>query len=314
MKKFINKVVFFISPLIIIPLLIWPLDKLILKRNISEFTNNVIILGDSHSETGINDKLNVQLNNISQSSETYFFSYFKLKKIISVNKPSKIILGFSTHNLTFFQDEKTYALNGSDRYKDLYPRYFLSLDLNGFKQINKNSKGDFYSITNLILKENIKEILKIKNGYIGEYFDTTKSNLDTVLINKKIKIHFYDIDQKVRRVSHVQIEYLNKIINLCEEKDIDFYLLNLPVYHKYKKQTPKKFIKVYNDLVSKLKSNNVNFLDYSSVILPKKYFYDGDHLNSFGAEIITRKLILDLNLHNEKALTNNSLYKKYCTN
>lgn len=296
MKKIISKTTFFILPLIIIPILIWPLDKYILETNNSQSNKNVIIIGDSHTETGINDNMNAQLSNISQSSETYFFSYFKLKKIISINKPSKIVLGLSPHNLTFFQDEKTYALNDSKRYQDLYPKYFFSLDWNGINQINENSERNFYSIASSILKKNIKAILRNKNAYIGEYRESVKSNLDSKLINDKVKIHFYDKEETIYSISKVQIEYLNKIKSLCTENNIDFYIVNLPVYDAYKSQIPKKFIKVYDDVVTQLKSNGVKFLDYSSINLPNKYFGDGDHLNSLGADVITQKLITDINL------------------
>jgi hypothetical protein len=295
MKKFLIRISTFALPLIIFPLLIFNIDQYIIK---SYFQSNgdIIIFGDSHTETGINDDINNQLNNISQSSETYFLSYYKLKKILKKNKPSKIIISFSPHNLTFYQDEKMFGLNGSQRYKDLYPKYFLCLDREAIKQINKNSNIINFDIFNPVFKINTKSILKGSNAYIGEFRESLKSNLDTLIINKRVRAHYYNDRNNIYSISRLQIDYLKKINELCSMNNIDFYILNLPVYYVYKLQIPPVFVDSYNTVINELRDNGAQILDYSFINIPNNGFGDGDHLNTIGAKIITDKLIQDLDL------------------
>ncbi|WP_163381273.1 hypothetical protein [Cyclobacterium sp. SYSU L10401] len=272
------------------------LDHHILNKKYSNNNKEIIILGDSHTETGINDSLDVQLNNISQASETYFFTYFKLKNIFSIKKPKKVILGFSPHNLSFFQDEKTYAINGSERYKDLYPKYFFCLNTSGIKDIISNSNGNLLSTFIPTLKINIKSIIGNENAYIGQYLKSEKSILDTNLINEKINIHFYPKGETVYDISQLQIDYIKKINDLCRKNNIEFYLVYMPLHKLYKDKIPSEFNEAYREIVNQLKKEGIVHLDYSLIDLPDKCFLDGDHLNSFGSEIITLQLLNDLDL------------------
>ncbi|MDN3666174.1 hypothetical protein QWY92_12250 [Algibacter miyuki] len=272
MKKFIIKIVFFILPILIFPVLLKQVDSYIFKKTTTNLKGNILVLGDSHTQTGINDNLNIALDNLSQSSETYFFSYYKLKKIISQRKPAMIILGLSPHNLTFFQDEKTYGFNESTRFKALWERYYFSLNYEGIKTLNKNSSTNVYSITTNILNTNFKEILRGKNAYIGGFRKSEETNLDSILLNNKIKIHFYNNKNKVYKESQVQIEYLNKIYDLCKENDIIFNVINLPTHKLYKSKIPNEVLNTYDKIIKNLKNKGVTTLDYSLMDLPNNYF------------------------------------------
>ena len=105
MKKFIiNTVVFISIPVVIgIPIL-FAFDLYVnglynddqIKGNISD-----IYIGDSHIKHAINDSIIPNSLNIAESSESFYFSYFKLK-ILLENNPSikKVHLGLSYHNLS----------------------------------------------------------------------------------------------------------------------------------------------------------------------------------------------------------------------
>ena len=87
-----------------------------------------------------------------------------------------------------------------------------------------------------------------------------------------------------------------KIVNLCNEKNIQLYLINAPVSNEYFSKIPEKFINHYCSIVKKLKSNkNVKILNYHDYQLPKNYFRNADHLNSNGAKIISEKIISEIN-------------------
>ena len=55
-----------------------------------------LVLGNSHTEFALNDSIITDLVNISQSGESYFYTYTKLKKILEDNAQIKtVFLAFS---------------------------------------------------------------------------------------------------------------------------------------------------------------------------------------------------------------------------
>lgn len=50
-----------------------------------------VIFGHSHSQCPFNDSLLPGFLNLSQSGEGYFFSYFKIKKVLNVNPHIKSV-------------------------------------------------------------------------------------------------------------------------------------------------------------------------------------------------------------------------------
>jgi len=294
MARFSIRLLWFVLPLIVAVFFIPLVDFAVLKFNFKK-SSSVLVMGDSHTETAIDDTIDRTFKNVSQSSETYLFTYHKLKRILKVNKPETIVLGFSPHNVTFFHDEKNFAINGNTRYLELYPRYFYTLDLPGISYLQEYSSSGVINILPQIVKENIVSLLRFKNNYIGAFRNSEKSNLDSNLVNEKIKTHFYFDTERIHDISSVQLEYLEKIIIVCQKEGINVVLINLPVHNTYLTKIPDSIIKKYNELLADFESRNVRVLDYSEFTFPDEYYGDGDHLNSLGAKEITGKLISDLN-------------------
>ena len=68
--------------------------------------------------------------NVCQSAENYIITFWKLKKIITKVEPEKVIIGFSPHNISNFNDLK---FNNEKWRLEMFKRSFLE----EFRSINK---------------------------------------------------------------------------------------------------------------------------------------------------------------------------------
>ncbi|MEO6151384.1 MAG: hypothetical protein ABIN95_13560, partial [Mucilaginibacter sp.] len=75
----------------------------ILSNNISfklPAQKHVLILGDSHTALGINDKYIPQAINMSSEGEGYLYAYLKLKKFLADNEQlDTVLLSFNFNSL-----------------------------------------------------------------------------------------------------------------------------------------------------------------------------------------------------------------------
>ena len=107
MKLFIKNILLFC----IIPILYFSLNIII---NIYIYSHsyielkhkNILIIGDSHTEKSLNPIFFHSAQNISQTAEPYILTFWKIKKIIKSYKPDTLIIGFSPHNISAFNDQK----------------------------------------------------------------------------------------------------------------------------------------------------------------------------------------------------------------
>jgi hypothetical protein len=85
--------------------------------------------------------------------------------------------------------------------------------------------------------------------------------------------------------SEYQLEYLLKIIELCNNKDVELILFNSPTYNSKKYGDLSLLADYYNTYFS-----NITYLDFSSFVLPDYGYGDIGHLNFKGAEIFSQYL------------------------
>ena len=78
-----------------------------------------------------------------------------------------------------------------------------------------------------------------------------------------------------------QNPYLDKIIKLCKQNNIALRLYQSPIYQ--------------SEL--KISSSNTLLINHIDVLKDEKYFYDRIHVNQKGREVVTKKLINDLELN-----------------
>ena len=93
----------------------------------------------------------------------------------------------------------------------------------------------------------------------------------------KDTLNFY---QKDYSISRKNIEYLEKIVTFCKEKNVNIYFIRSPQHIYYaSRKNEKVFRRIRNE-----KFENVPFLDFNDFPLTNGEFGDFGHLNYRGAE------------------------------
>lgn len=246
-------------------------------------SKSILVLGDSHTECAINDSIVIKSVNISKSADAYFYSFIKLRKFLKINSGIKtVILGISEKSL--YNKNWLYKPNKANA-------YFRLMNLNDFKVLLES--GGIKTFANLAKAsfDNFSKLLIIKKSNykdmgIGGYLYFKREKLDEAITRyKKQK----SID---RPYSEIQVEYLLKIVNLCQEYTVKLILLNTPTYVYCKNENDSEKLEQF---INKNIDNSVEYWDYSNYLLPDFCYGDLVHLNYRGAEIFSKKLQNDIN-------------------
>ena len=226
-------------------------EKLTLDRNIS-----TLICGDSHPMCALDDKIIPDSINISLSAECYYYTYYRLEKILNNDNNLKyILLGLSFSNFGENRDNRIYK---TEEIKNMYPKYFLILENREKLDLLMKNPIGLLKNTPHILRSVIITFLK-PNKYAnypfwGFFRDNKNTNLSDENIKAAINRHYYNNNfDLLQDFSALQLEYLLKIIALCSKKNLRLYLINTPVSNEYFSKIPEKFINHYYSIVKKLK-------------------------------------------------------------
>jgi hypothetical protein len=248
-----------------------------------ESNRRKLILGDSNTECAINDSVFTSGRNWSSATEPYFYSYLKLKHLLDLKSNiDTLFLSFSPHNVFdggWLPDRRIkpkmkfyLPLMNNDDFAFVFSRRPIGV-LSSFPSIIKKSflnifrsmagseipsseYGGFYNLHGNMLKD---DIVKLKQGKSLTYFEIT-DNFNP---------------------STNQLQYLDKIILLCNKYSVKLFLINTPKHEallSYPKYGGNEFYRLYND-----KYHNICFLDFSNLKLPDEFYGDVVHLNSKGS-------------------------------
>jgi hypothetical protein len=239
-----------------------------------------LILGDSHAQNGIDPNLlNGNSYNFASSGETYFFCLQKLNFLLAHNKKvNHLILTLAPHNI----DKKIDSLwvINENNFIAKTSSYFPIINFKEFLLFSHFLNPDYTlysSIASNLASESIYQIERAailkKSPFLGGYAPKEKK---LELSSTKPKA-----SASVSEFSEIQINYLNKIIELCSNNNIPLTLINIPTFHGQELNT---------EIFSKLK-NPYSYLNMGSLFnnFPD-YFADSNHLNPTGAEVFTKAL------------------------
>jgi hypothetical protein len=299
MKSFLKNIFLFLGIPFLLLLILLPLLSHLNADLLEKFGTDpnikTLIIGDSHTEIGINDQLIPNSINISQTSEGYIYSYYKLKTVLKNNPNIKIILlGCSYHNFSSYYDDPVmgeYSPTVSSRY------FFIIPWKEKLRILNKNKKNLVFEIRK-ILENGFRNLFSKTGNYsfLGGFksFSTDKA-LNENSIKKRISGQYYSSGQ-LTGFSQMNKSYFLKIIDLCRESNLTIKLLNTPLHKTYLDQVPKKFKDHYYNLV---KENKLNIIEFDSLHLDNSCFLpDGDHVSIKGSTLTSKFLRDFLNLGN----------------
>jgi len=251
----------------------WVVNNIIANKQLPY--HDIVIIGDSLASNAFNIiKLHKNILDITTISPVYLAgNYFILKRYIHSHKPPKKIFLFTSLPLLYasLDDNLSYA-------------YFESIftkedEKNEIKKLKPYLYDEFFSVDKYF--ENRKHALSI--GYKPPKRiampNITKSELKAIsdYTNKKIqnKINLYTTQKEI--VNKFSLMYLNKIIKLCKDNDIEFSVVIEPMANEYDEIFRDS---AYNKLLAS--NENIKYYNVNDYYSFSAYFFRHDGLHIRG--------------------------------
>jgi len=302
MGKFIKKIILFLMPIFIFCIIAeillrgipndYKIKAEYLEKNSSEI--EVLVLGNSQSFYGIIPELfDLTCYNSAYNGQSLDIDYLILNKHIDkISELKYLIIPISYLSLYYnmFQNKNGYMLK-----YNIYSKLDIPNGLFYSSEILNNSLSDnlekLFNYYHLGIYDNITSPTGfIKN--MPDFPEWKKKELATDIVkgrNKKNKMECFEYNIKI----------LENIIKLLESKNVKIIFFTPPVPENYyngvlisqyelMEKTLNQFAELYQNCIyiNLFKSDNFGYDD----------FYDGQHLNSSGAEKLTKKIIEIMNL------------------
>jgi hypothetical protein len=260
----------------------------------------VIVLGDSHTETAIDPTLIEGSRNVSQTSEHYLYTYYKLRHLLADNQHIEhVVLGFSYHNLSDAMDKALFDPSLSGK---MFARYFLLLDLPALRTLSQptnsyviNALKHVFGVPFQLERNALASALRgkrVRLPFWGEFYRRDASNLADEVFDDAINRHYTYPDGAQRALSPLQAEYLDKIMDLCREHGVELTLISPPLHPRYRARVPAAFATAYGRVARQVANpdDGVRLLDLSAIELDEGSYGDPDHVNVRGAEVVSARL------------------------
>lgn len=263
----------------------WFINK---KANFKLVSNpKYLIIGHSHSECAFNDSLIAGFKNISESGESYFYSYFKVKKLLEQNKGVEtMFVEFTNNQIDADMDEWIW----DDKHiSNRYPKFSPFMTFEDNMLLLKNNPKGYLNAFSHSNKRKMNAIISQEYDYskvLGGYLYLVRDKTDSLLAHSN---HF-NIKSKLKatnsmhNISVANLLYLDKIIKLCKDYKVKIVLVRSPQHQEYEGYINEPKYKA----VLKRYYNDIDYIDFSSFPLSNSAFGDFEHLNHKGARIFSR--------------------------
>ena len=262
-----------------------------------------LIVGASHATRGFNPKiideiLDVDSYNASSMSITSYGRYYMLKKEMARNPVKTVVMEVSFETIRDDRDEnglegELYMLGQLDSpwerisywFSALKPSEYGSAYLffrdNGLDCFKRFRKGEYKTI------QNSPYFYKGYKAYECDEPEFSGADIDYTEV-------YHNRKSGVSGPNDYNIEYLDKMVELCRENDIDLILITVPVSdYRIAKYTDIENIRQwYADYADE---NGIDFYDFnllknrSELFDDNKDFQDNQHLYNTGADTFSKE-------------------------
>jgi hypothetical protein len=232
----------------------------------------MLILGNSRIYRGINpDMFSTSAYNFAHDDDSYNQMYYKLQYVLAHKNIKYLILGVDYFQFSFMSDSRNYVYSQllPKEYSNDYPliNKALLMGLDNYFGIDK-----FRTTLNALsttIKGDTTEKAYLKDN--GQYIKPGKATK-----NDKIIRDYKMLTQQKR--------YFELILDECEKKGIEVFMVMPPIRENELKTYPTSVISFYSNYFNKSAGQNVHFLDYSQNSLFEYTDYtDITHLNAASA-------------------------------
>lgn len=239
---------------------------------------DILILGSSHAFRGIDTRIfeerGLSVFNMGSSSQTPLQTQLLLKRYLTRMNPKMIVYEVTPYFLTTDGVESALNIIGCDKNDEYSLEMAQAVD--NLKVYNTLFYGFFRDLFNLNANYKEAEIIGgntyIKGGYVEK------------------KLDFFQpvtLPNRIYEYREQQISTFEEIISNLKEENIPYILIDAPVTVSCLDSYTNKH--VYDSLMNQAG----RFYDFNTILSLEDsvHFYDLDHLNYYGVEIFTNKLI-----------------------
>lgn len=316
-EKFAKNTVYLLALLIIIILtlnflyikLVIP-EKVVYKQNLAyeEFIENsqdnniqFAFMGDSHVYSAFDPLLINNSFNFGTSGESYPTTYFKLRKLLKVDKVniSNVVLELDLH---------TFAI-GIIKENSLMNEYWLYSNYASFREISEITDR---SIINLFIEAYLPVIGKGEEFYYAAlnrkseeiYMGWRKTIGNYSLLNttEDAKFTYKSLFEGGELIDEHSWKYFLKTLELARDNNLNIIIINYPhtkEFNEYVEMQELNRTKFYEEIfleVDKILNKKYFVLDYYNLYFNQPdYFRNSDHLNYIGGRNLTLVFAKDIN-------------------
>ena len=261
---------------------------------------NYAFFGDSHARNGVNPNIVSGSFNFGTSAENYIETYYKLKKIINLDKVKIDTVFFEVDLITFSSllTDKTRIFNNLYFFHSYVPFAEVQKIRNAsklemlkiyFSEVYFPSLGNGEDFVDIFIAPKLTEMYL---GWTKEYGNYLLSDTKSVALST----YATQFENK-ERISSISFEYFLKALELAKKNNIKIIFVKYPISKEYDKViTEKRFGRddyyntIFNEIDKKLEKN-YKILDYYNLFFDHpEYFANPDHLNYRGAEALSIKI------------------------
>jgi len=235
-----------------------------------QHSSKIVLFGHSHPECAFNDTLISNFKNLSHSAESYFYTYQKIKKVLSQNPQIEtVLIEYSNNQIDEKMNDWTW---GYEYMSNMFPQYVSFMDKSDIDLLIDNNPKDLMNCMSISTRKNLIRLFTWNYDFsdgLGGY----------LRLNKVSKETNDAVSNKSANISSVNVEYLQKIIVYCHAQHKKVFLVRSPLHKKYEYlKNEKDFTRIRNE-----KFSDVDFLDFNKFPLNKEDFADYGHLNYSGS-------------------------------
>ena len=281
MKRFLVNVTLFSVGLIGCFAAICSINTVTSTLNAPRVRSELLIAGDSHAQPALNPIYFASAQNIAQSAEPLYVSYWKLKQLLPRSSAETVLLSFSYLTLSPIRE---WTLSDERWSSMMSSRVYAIADIDSVQEIEVD-RFVFYKtrFKNMCLLPRWRH-----DSYMGEgYFNFDRSVLTTV--DEDIARHFF-LDGESLPVSRVQAVFLDSIVALTRREQIELILVTTPIHRSYFERIPDQFITGFEEKKREMIRRGIQVLDYSKLNVSDEEFLNVTHLNEHGATRFSKLL------------------------
>ncbi len=286
MRAFISRILVFLGLVLLLMGGNFMFNRMQLKRAPLLTDTEVLVIGDSRLMTGINPALIPHCKNTAQNSESYIISYYKLKYLLAHNSGIKqVILSFSYPSFSAYLDG---IFKGDVATADVLNRIYPIMGIADFHGVDLDVYK-YYQVwfKNMMVYPHTNHH-KYMGGFVKLQPGIQRANLDGTIMR-----HYFDKDTNNIGISKIAHQYLDSIVDLTKQKNVELILVNVPLHKDYLKRIPENFVEYYDGVKLELEAKHIKVLDYGHMIIEDKYFKDYNHLDEEGANLVTELIKAD---------------------